>query len=168
MDTYHGDTLAFRDRKFLLDEQPLEAYFQLIGQRPHLHDGACPPCRCYAATWEIDDGWLYLVGLAGQWPDNSPVMLRNLFPFAGERILATWFNGTLHGLRQDDGHSPGVAADRRRYPDLVLTIEHGRMHGSSIVHRSPAGSAADSPAAAASVPGRGELASAGDDSSLMI
>ena len=168
MNTYHGDTLAFRDRNFLLDEQPLEAYFELIGQRPDLHDGACPPCRGYAATWEIDDGWLYLVGLAGQWSDSSPVVLRNLFPFAGERILATWFSGTIHGFRQDDGHPPGVAADRHRYPDLVLTIDQGRMHSSSIVHRSPAGSSAEGHATVASVPGRDELASAGDDSSLLI
>jgi hypothetical protein len=61
-----------------------------------------------------------------------------------------------------------VAADRHRYPDLVLTIDQGRMHSSSIVHRSPAGSSADGHATVASVPGRDELASAGDDSSLLI
>ncbi|HMN66018.1 MAG TPA: hypothetical protein PKB08_13515, partial [Burkholderiaceae bacterium] len=103
MSAHHGDTLAFRDKRFLLVEQPLEAYFGLIGQRPRLHGGGCPDGRGYAASWEIDDGWLYLVGLAGQWADHSPVTLHNLFPFAGERVFATWFSGTVHGFRQDEG-----------------------------------------------------------------
>ena len=54
MSAHHGDTLAFRDKRFLLVEQPLEAYFELIGQRPRLHGGGCADGRGYAARWEIE------------------------------------------------------------------------------------------------------------------
>ena len=167
MSAHHGDTLAFRDKRFLLVEQPLEAYFGLIGQRPRLHGAGCPKGRGYAASWEIDDGWLYLVGLAGQWADHSPVTLHNLFPFAGERVFATWFSGTVHGFRQDDGGEGCHGAAPRRYPDLVLTIAQGRVSSSSVVHRgAPGGAEAHGDVVSAS--GREALASAADGSSLLI
>ncbi|MCO5105543.1 MAG: hypothetical protein M9907_00520 [Burkholderiaceae bacterium] len=166
MSAHHGDTLAFRDKRFLLVEQPLEAYFELIGQRPRLHGGGCADGRGYAARWEIRDGWLYLAGLAGQWADNSPVALQNLFPFAGERIFATWFSGTLHAFRQDDAEQ-GCGAAPRRYPDLVLTVDQGRVRSSSIVHRG-APSAVDAHAEAGLQAGREAMASAAGGSGLMI
>ncbi len=165
MSAHHGDTLAFRDRRFLLVEQPLEAYFELIGQRPRL-DGGCADRRGYAACWEIDQGRLYLAGLAGQWADRSPVGLRNLFPFAGARVLATWFDGTLHGFREDDLEQRGVAAPHR-YPDLVLTLDQGRVRSSSLVHRGPP-AVADPLGETRSPAGRKLLASAADGSSLMV
>lgn len=137
MDTHHGDTLSFRARRFLLVERPLEPYLDLSGRRSRPASGAQAAAGAYAANWEIEDGWLYLAGLAGQWSDSSPATLRELFPFAGARVFATWFSGTVHGFRHDDAQ-PCAAAGRRRYPDLVLTIDAGRVRGSSIVHRGAA------------------------------
>lgn len=163
---HHGDMLEFRAKRFLLIEQPLESYFGLIGQHPALLDGSCPVGRGYAANWAIDDGWLYLVGLAGRWSDSSPVTLHHLFPFAGDRIFATWFSGTVHGFRLDEAVQPGSAADRGRYPDIVLTIDEGRVRSSSIVHRGAPGAevdgGTDSPAE------RESMASAPEGSSLLI
>lgn len=167
METHHGDVLAFRGRSFLLLEQPLEPYFDLIGQRPSLLEAAPTAGRGYAASWRIDDGWLYLLAVAGRWSDRSSMTLHQLFPFAGDRIFATWFSGTLHGFRLEEGKAQ-ACPDARRYPDLVLTLDAGRMRCSSVVHRCAAAETGaahpDVPAMRAAMP----MAGAAGGSSLMV
>lgn len=129
---FHGDTLSHRGREFALVDQPLEAYFELIGRRPAFD---CAEGRGYAAHWVIEDGWLYLAALSGHWAGAQPLSLRHLFPFADSKVFAAWLTGNLRGYRSDRPLPATGSPSNMPYPDIVLRIETGRLDAASIVHR---------------------------------
>ena len=132
---FHGDTLTHRGREFALIDQPLEAYFQLIGSRPDFHAGNG---RGYAAHWVIEDGWLYLARLTGRWAHSEPLSMRHMFPFAGSKVYAAWLSGSLRGYRTDRALPAESVPAQMRYPDIVLRVDNGRLDTASIVHRGTA------------------------------
>ncbi len=132
---FHGDTLTHRGREFALIDQPLEAYFELIGSRPDFDSGNG---RGYAAHWTIEDGWLYLSTLTGRWAESEPLSMRHMFPFAGSKVYAAWLSGTLRGYRADRPLPTEHSPVHMRYPDIVLRIDNGRLDTASIVHRGAA------------------------------
>ncbi|MFA7664782.1 MAG: hypothetical protein WCY32_01525 [Burkholderiaceae bacterium] len=115
MSSYAGDTLLYRNRVFRLSVRPLETWFRLLGRRPQLRRPihAAPGAADYSATWEIcDDGLLRLVGLTGSWPNANPLALGHLFPFSEGSVVASWFNGTLRGMRVGpSGFSAALAGE---------------------------------------------------------
>lgn len=129
---FHGDTLTHGGREFALIDQPLEAYFELIGSRPDFDAGNG---RGYAAHWIIEDGWLYLATLTGRWARSEPLSLRHMFPFVGSKVFAAWLTGSLRGYRTDRPLPTGASPVQMRYPDIVLRIENGRLDSASVVHR---------------------------------
>lgn len=136
---FHGDTLIHNGREFELIDQPLEAYFDLIGQRPvfsQMHEGEVI-ARGYRARWGIEDGWLFLLGIEGSWEDGRPLGLHQLFPFAGSKVFAAWFSGSLRGYRKDRPLPTLAEPAHARYPDIVMTVENGRNRMASVVHRMP-------------------------------
>lgn len=132
--------LAHRGREFSLVDEPLERYFKLIGQRPC--EGTC------SAHWEIEDGWLYLTALSSDEPGDRPLSLERLFPFAGRRVFAAWYTGQIRGFRTDR-QLPAGSELARRYPDLILNINCGRIETISLVHSGERQKAAPSVAATA-------------------
>ncbi|MFA7505819.1 MAG: hypothetical protein WCZ28_14055 [Burkholderiaceae bacterium] len=132
---FHGDTLTHRGREFALIDQPLEAYFELIGSRPDFDVGNG---RGYAAHWIIEDGWLYLARLAGHWARSDPLSMYHMFPFAGTKVHAAWLCGILRGYRSDRPLPEAPSPVQMRYPDIVLRITDGRLDTASIVHRGAA------------------------------
>jgi len=129
---FHGDTLTHGGREFELIDQPLEAYFELIGSRP---DFDASNGRGYAAHWTIEDGWLYLARLTGRWARSEPLSMHHMFPFVGTKVFAAWLSGSLRGYRTDRPLPAAVLPAQMRYPDIVLRIENGRLDSASIVHR---------------------------------
>ncbi len=129
---FHGDTLLHRERTFELIDQPLETYFDLIGQRPALCRG---PGRGYAAQWVVEDGWLFMASVAGRWDDEQPLSLDQLFPFGGSKVFAAWYSGTIRGYRRDRPLPRVDDPAQARYPDIVLTVASGRLGNASVVHR---------------------------------
>jgi hypothetical protein len=107
------DLLAHRGREFQLLDQPLERYFSMIGQRPCEGE--------YSAQWEIEDGWLYLSGLACVQKHEQPMSMESLFPFAGRRVFAAWYSGQIRGFRRDRAAAL-TWGQPNRYPDLVLNM----------------------------------------------
>jgi len=132
---FHGDTLTHRGREFALIDQPLEAYFELIGSRPDFDSGNG---RGYAAHWIIEDGWLYLATLMGHWAKSEPLSMNHMFPFAGTKVHAAWLSGSLRGYRTDRALPAAASPVHMRYPDIVLRIDNGRLDAASVVHRGAA------------------------------
>ena len=132
---FHGDTLMHGGREFALIDQPLEAYFELIGSRPDFDAGNG---RGYAAHWVIEDGWFYLARLTGRWAGSEPLSLRHVFPFVGSEVFAAWLTGSVRGYRTDRPLPDAVSPAQMRYPDIVLRIENGRLDSASVVHRAAA------------------------------
>lgn len=132
---FNGDTLMQRDRLFEVVDQPLEQYFDLIGTRPAFEPTSTEG-RGYAATWVIEDGWLFLSGLAARWSDDQALTMQHLFPFAGRKVFAAWYNGPVRAYRRDRPLPDLSDPERVRYPDLMLSIEHGRIANSVLIDRS--------------------------------
>jgi hypothetical protein len=134
------DHLDYRDRKFELVDHPLEGYFELLGERPALMPG-----KPIEASWTIEDGWLYLTKLSATLASGHKLNLGDLFPYAGEKVFAAWFTGTLKGFKEESGLK--MSLQDKRYPDLVLGVGVGRIRQSSMVHRATSEAAAANKAA---------------------
>lgn len=131
---FYGDTLLHRERTFELVDQPLEQYFDLIGSRPTL--GASDENkRAYAARWVIEDGWLFLMSMEAHWSNQTPLTVQDLFPFAGNKVFAAWYNGPVRAFRRDRGLPDLSAPEKVRYPDVTLQVEHGRIANTVLMHR---------------------------------
>ena len=136
------DVLYYRDRYFDLMDHPLEGYFELIGEAPAL-DYSKP----ITASWAIEDGWLYLTKLSATWANGRKLSLADLFPYAGEKVFAAWYTGTLKAFKDDAPVKMLSSDSAKRYPDLVLGVSVGRIRQSSMVHRTSAEAAAANKAA---------------------
>ncbi len=123
---FYGDTLLHRERTFELLDQPLEQYFELIGTRPALETGFAD-AREYKARWMVEDGWLFLVAVNARWNSEEPLNLQHLFPFAGAKVFAAWYNGPVRAYRRDKPLPDMSMPDKVRYPDVTLQVEHGRI-----------------------------------------
>ena len=132
MHPHQGDVLKYRERSYEMADQPLEGYFRLINARPEFQRNADGQSGC-AATWTIDDGWLFLVDIQGFWADGSPLAIADLFPFAGSRVFAAWWSGLLRGYRSDASLLTRASASRS--PDILIQVDCGRIQSSSMVHR---------------------------------
>ena len=125
-----SDVLYYRDRQFDLLDHPLEGYFELIGEAPAL-DYSKP----ITAAWAIEDGWLYLTELTATWANGRQLSLTDLFPYAGEKVFAAWYTGTLKATKDEAPAKMLSSSSAKRYPDLVLGVNVGRIRQSSMVHR---------------------------------
>ncbi|HPU52877.1 MAG TPA: hypothetical protein PK359_15045 [Burkholderiaceae bacterium] len=131
MDESLPDVLHHLGRRFALVERPLDAYFNLIGERPRLKMPSATLDVPYRARWAIEDGWFYLISLEGHWHDGAMLRMHQMFPFAGPKVFAAWMSGTLHGYREETATMPDLESPTlRRYPDLVLTLHCGRVASS--------------------------------------
>ncbi len=137
---FYGDTLLHRERTFELVDQPLEQYFELIGSRPEL-ETAEADSREYTARWTIEDGWLYLVTMVARWNSDDELQVKDLFPFAGNKVFAAWYNGPIRAYRRDRSLPDLSSPETARYPDVTLEIQHGRVANSVLLHRPAAGAA---------------------------
>ncbi len=126
---FYGDTLLHRERTFELVDQPLEQYFELIGSRPEFNTRVSG-AREYTARWTIEDGWLFLMSMTARWNNEEALNIQDLFPFAGTKVFAAWFNGPVRAYRRDKPLPDLSAPDKARYPDITLQVEHGRIANS--------------------------------------
>jgi hypothetical protein len=89
MNALLSEHLILRGKKMVLETQPLLGFFQINGHPCGL--GGHPRWRGYAATWEIQDGHLYLVAVDG----GQYVGLDTLFPSYPDGVFAHWYTGEL-------------------------------------------------------------------------
>ena len=122
------DALVFEQRRYVIDVEPLAAFFLLTGATSPFAGAPTGSRRGYAATWELRDGRLYLVAVDGTRPGGGAGSLADLFPEFGRRVFAHWFSGTIVatqprpsiGLVVLDGIDPGHAP-----ATIAVEIERG-------------------------------------------
>jgi hypothetical protein len=120
-----AETLYLRGERLMLFTCPLESYWQ---QHPPRLELAAPNTACsrgYAGTWEIADGYLYLIALDEAL--HADFTLENLFPGSAGRVRADWFTSTLRcpqGELLDYFHGGFLSTYER---DLRIEIDHGRV-----------------------------------------
>jgi len=86
------------------DASPLEWYFKRGHARPGFEWSDTSLGRGYQATWLVEDGRLFLVGIEGT-ANGRPVTLGDIDPAWRERVFAAWFTGVLVGRETGPGSS---------------------------------------------------------------
>jgi hypothetical protein len=89
------DSLVIERQRFVIDAEPLAPYFALTGAASPYAGTSSGSGRGYAASWELRDGRLYLVAIAGTRRGGGAGSLADLFPDFGKRVFAHWFSGTI-------------------------------------------------------------------------
>ena len=135
-----------------LMSNPLDVYFDLIGEQSRFEVTCTALWRGYVGTWEIVGDRLYLVGLDARYKSGERVRVDTLFPGYGERVFAHWYSGTLRlpqGKRIRYVHG-GYDSEFER--DLLLSVEHGVVVRREVRHNGEAPNAAAEGDSIAGVP----------------
>lgn len=90
--TYLGEAIA-------LCGQPLDDYFELIGEILPFVSPHTALWRGYVGSWDIQNDRLYLLELRGCGGSGTNVTLRDLFPDYPERVFAHWVSGVFRARR---------------------------------------------------------------------
>lgn len=139
------DVLIYKGQTYQLFANPLEPFFKSAKERPKffVRPGTVTSgnWRGYVATWEIEDGFLYLVKI-DSWICRKAASsgcrkanLNSLFgtKYRGGKVRADWFSGEL---RMPDGNQiqyvhMGYGSIYER--EIVLRVESGKVVESSTV-----------------------------------
>ena len=105
--------------------EPLGAFFMQIIREPTFElDRGCS--RGYQAEWEIQDGRLYLIRLAGTLQSGRQVTVATFFPKTSDRVVANWYTGPL--IEPDSSRSKYIPGSNCVYDcDLFINIEMGQV-----------------------------------------
>jgi hypothetical protein len=128
--TQFPDTLNLNGQKLSLDSLPLEPYYGPGNPRPKFRAPNTATWRGYIATWEIDQGVLYLKAIKA-WTDRGEVGLATLFPGNKGRVAATWFTGKL---KVPQGKILRVSVPHPIYEKyLMIAVEKGRVVNQKVI-----------------------------------
>jgi hypothetical protein len=87
--------LWFDGNEHSMCSEPLEDYFNLVGNRPKFAEMNTACWRGYVGKWEVRDDRLYLIGVEAYLTDGKEASLENIFPGFPERVFAHWYSGTV-------------------------------------------------------------------------
>ena len=128
--TQFSDILYLNGQKHSLDSLPLEPYYGPGNPRPKFRAPNTATWRGYIATWEIEEGVLYLKAIRA-WTDQGEVGLPALFPGQKAPVAATWFTGKL---KVPQGKVLKLAVPHPIYEKyLMITVEKGRVVSQEVV-----------------------------------
>ena len=100
--------------------------------------------RGYQAEWELQDGWLYLIKLAGTLQNGQAATVATFFRSTPERVFANWYSGPL--IEPDVSRTKYIPGSNCVYDcDLFIHVEMGLV---SEAYLSRAGGPKDYAAAA--------------------
>lgn len=126
MTAQFSETLHYDGQKLSLFSEPLERYFEFGGIKPYWEiDRPSTLWRGYVATWEIQAGRLYLIGLRGKLEDGTEANVATIFPGYAARVFAHWYSGELRspqGKRLQYVHGGFLSTYES---DLLITVEKG-------------------------------------------
>jgi len=120
-----GERLHYEGRETSMCSEPLGDYFAFAGIQSGFGFNCTALWRGYVGTWEIRDGRLYLIGLAGTLKDGAEANVATFFPNYPDRVFAHWYSGKLRvpqGKLLEYVHM-GYGSTYER--DLVISIEKG-------------------------------------------
>ena len=129
------DSLIYERQNLPLFSNPLESYYQSGAVRPNFEFRSTANRRGYIATWEIDNGVLYLRDIKA-WIDGSEVGMDKVFPEQVGRIEAKWFTGQLQvpqGKLLQYIHG-GYASVYEQ--NLIITVEAGKVAKVEVIDNS--------------------------------
>lgn len=130
-----ADILIYEGQNLPLFSNPLESYYQNGATRPHFESPNTANWRGYIATWEIDNGVLYLRDIEA-WIDGSKVGMNKVFPGQVGRIEAKWFTGKLRVPQGERLQYVHMGYGSIYEKDLIITIEAGKVVKVEVINHS--------------------------------
>lgn len=125
------DLLIYEGKTVGIFSNPLESYFDKNHPRPNeLFEVSCTASwRGYLATWEIKDGFLYLLKLAEGGCDEkaAEIPLAKVLPNQKPPIKATWFSGVLTIPQGEQLEYVHMGYGSIYEKELHLTIKDGKL-----------------------------------------
>jgi hypothetical protein len=139
------DWLIFDGKKSMLFSNPLADYADSGRPLPLFVSPNTANWRGYIATWEIDEGLLYLKDLTGwvapEYPsgpyDRVEVGMGAIFPGIRGRIPAAWFTGQLRIPRGQQMQYVHMGYESVYEEELILEIQAGQVVNSFTVKNEP-------------------------------
>ena len=136
-----GERLLYKGETNRLCTLPLDPYLKAHNLRLYevapsnkiIMSTAC--WRGYVGTWEIKNGFLWLVNVENL--DQAQVPLSKVFTNQAPPIKATWYSGTLHvtqGKMLRYVHAEFASKFER---DLYIEIDNGKVVGERVVENKP-------------------------------
>jgi len=120
------DILIDEGQKYFLYSNPLESFWSKEKPRPHFQIFYTANMRGYIATWEIEQGILYLKAIKGVINNREIVGLESIFPGQYGRLEATWFTGKLR-IPQGKILKYGYGYESIYEYDLIIHIQKGKV-----------------------------------------
>lgn len=82
--------------EYVMEECPLDSWFELTGRRPKFGPAPTAMKRGYWAAWAIENNRLFLTSVDGYLLGGVELTLAHLFPEQSGPVPCDWFSGTLH------------------------------------------------------------------------
>jgi hypothetical protein len=126
------DRLIYEGKEQALYSNPLESYYGKENPRPKFQMWHTANYRGYVATWEIDQGVLYLKAIRARM-DGKEVGLDYLFPGHPGRVEARWFSGRLRVPQGKMLHYVHQGYAQVFEQELFITIKDGKVMGTETI-----------------------------------
>jgi len=136
-----SDSLRYEGETLPLFTLPLNTYWTMVGAAES--DGGGPErsrsfadmgtwCwRRHTASWAIEQGHLYLIGIHATYEDGGEAILEDFFPGYPDRVFAHWYSGQLRCSRGELLEYAHAGFGSRYEEDLLIDIDRGVV----IAHR---------------------------------
>ena len=125
------DLLVYEGETVGIFSNPLESYFDDNHPRPNdVFKYSCTAnWRGYLASWEIKEGFLYLIKLVdGSCSEDAPeIPLKKIFPKQKAPIKAVWFSGVLKIPQGEQLRYVHMGYGSVYEKELHLVIENGKL-----------------------------------------
>lgn len=120
-----AEWLRYRGEELEMFANPLESYFELIGERPMFQRRSTACLRGYTASWDVIDDRLYLVDLHGYLKDGTPLSVATFFPETPATVFASWFSDTVQVPEGEMLKGEDVGYESIFERDLLITFNSG-------------------------------------------
>ena len=135
MTAQQPDILIYEGERLPLFSNPLESYFSAEHPRPNFNSMNTANWRGYVATWQIEDGRLYLADLQAWLFEKDPegkqrrreVGIHEIFPASQNKIFASWFTGWLRAPRGQQLQYIHMGYSSIYEQDLLIEILRGHV-----------------------------------------
>ena len=127
-----GENLTYDGETYSMCSEPLGQFFSLGGKSPSFAAMHTACWRGYVGEWEVVDGRLYMVGLAGSLEDGTEANLETVFPGFPDRVFAHWYSGTIRIPQGEMLEYAHMGYESTYERDLLLKFEKGCLTESSV------------------------------------
>ncbi len=139
-----SDSLRYEGEALRLFTLPLNTYWNMASAANDSDDDSPEKRRDFAdmgtwcwrrhtASWAIEQGHLYLIGIHANYEDGGEAMLEDFFPGYPNRVFAHWYSGQLRCSRGELLEYVHAGFGSRYEEDLLIDIDRGVVKDQHVI-----------------------------------